>query len=40
MTVGNCLDYIDSYIDMFYRDSREESGENVRRATQADYDNF
>lgn len=40
MTVGDCLDYIESYIDMFYRDNDKEPKEKVRRATQADFDEF
>lgn len=40
MTIGDCLDYIESYIDMFYRDNDKEPKEKVRRATQADFDKF
>ena len=41
MTIGNCLDYIETYIDMFYKDDgKKEQKENVRRATQKDFDNF
>lgn len=38
MTIGDCIDYIDTYITMKNPDESKKS--NVRQATQTDFDNF
>ena len=38
MTIGNCLDYIDEWIDL--HDTEKQETVNVRNATQADFDSF
>lgn len=42
MTVGDCLDYVDEYNDLTKpKDSKKEGSKSaVRKATQADFDNF
>lgn len=41
MTAGNLVDYIISYTDFHKIDKKEkETGEKVRLASQADFDNF
>lgn len=36
MTIGDCLDYIQEYIDQRKKDQKK----NVRKATQEDFDSF
>lgn len=38
MTIGNCLDYIDEWIEL--HDSSKEKEEKARKATQSDFDSF
>ncbi|GFI49969.1 hypothetical protein IMSAGC020_01170 [Lachnospiraceae bacterium] len=38
MTIGDCLDYIQEYIDNQRKDKN--GSENVRKASQSDFDNF
>lgn len=37
MTIGDCLDYIDEYVEM---QNPQKEKENKRKATQSDYDAF
>nr|DAF56174.1 MAG TPA: hypothetical protein [Siphoviridae sp. ctL4w2] len=36
MTIGDCLDYVQEYID----NQKKESKSSVRKATQEDFDSF
>ncbi|PFA84000.1 hypothetical protein CN400_16460 [Bacillus thuringiensis] len=37
MTIGDCLDYIDEYVEL--RNPKKEQ-ENTRKASQSDFDSF
>ncbi len=38
MTIGDCLDYVQEYIDNHRKGTDRKT--NVRRASQSDFDNF